>query len=74
MSQRPVCAAMVAVTLAAAIVTGCATPPASAQSSSAIPPFLFTPDRVQTSTGPLHETGEASRASLNFHPWNDRVG
>ena len=73
-SRRRACSAGRTVTLAAAVLAGCATPPASAQPSSAIPPFLMTPDRVQTSIGTLEfkdgaptvETAQKVRDALDF--------
>jgi hypothetical protein len=66
--------AVLAVALGAAVLVGCATPPASAQSPGAIPPFLMTPDRVQTSIGTLEfkdgaptvETAQKVRDALDF--------
>jgi hypothetical protein len=48
MRRRPVLDAMVAATLTAAVLAGCAASSARAQSSTPIPPFLVTPDRVRT--------------------------
>ncbi len=74
LNRRPALDAILGGTLAVAILAGCTTSPASAQSSSAVPPSLVTPDRVQTSIGtlefkdgaPTTATAEKVRDTLDF--------
>src|SRR5262245_19265547 len=74
MNRRPVLGAILAGPLAAAVLAACPSGPASAQSSTAIPPSLVTPDRVQTSIGTLEfkdgaptvATAEKVRDTLDF--------
>jgi len=63
------------VTMVAALITGCATSPATAQSTtSAIPPSLVTPDKVETRIGtlefkngaPTKESAEKVYDNLDF--------
>jgi len=71
--QRLAAAALPA-TLAVPLITACATNSATAQSSSAIPPFLVTPDKVESRIGTLQykdgaptvETAEKVRDTLDF--------
>src|SRR5215470_5449475 len=73
MNRRPVLDTIVAGALVA-VLAGCATSPASAQSSPTVPPSLVTPDRVQTSIGTLEftdgaptvATAEKVRDTLDF--------
>src|SRR5262245_3084199 len=74
MNRRPVLGAILAGPLTAAVLAACPSGPASAQSSTAIPPSLVTPDRVQTSIGTLEfidgaptvATAEKIRDTLAF--------
>jgi len=64
MNRQPVLDAILAGTFAAAVLAACTSSPANAQSSTAIPPSLSTPDRVQTSIGTLEfKDGEPSMAT-----------
>jgi hypothetical protein len=74
MNRRPVLDAIVTGTFAAAVLAACPSGPAGAQSSTAIPPSLVTPHRVQTSIGTLEfkdgaptvATAEKIRDTLAF--------
>src|SRR5262245_31036658 len=74
MNGRPVLDAILTGTLAAAVLAVCPSSPAGAQSSTATPPSLVTPDRVQTSIGtlefkdgaPTEATAEKVRDTLDF--------
>ena len=74
MSQHPVLKMILALTVGAAVLAGSATNPANAQSATAIPSALVTPDRVQTSIGTLEfkdgaptlGTAEKVRDTLDF--------
>jgi hypothetical protein len=74
MSQHPVLKMILALTVGAAGLAGSATNPANAQSATAIPSALVTPDRVQTSIGTLEfkdgaptlGTAEKVRDTLDF--------
>jgi len=68
MPERRVWEAMRALTLAAGIVVGCTIGPAGAQPSSSVPPFLVTPDRVQTSIGTL-DFGPTQPAGIKRGNW-----